>query len=42
MKQKSALAGKCLVPPGLLKEMGMREISKEKGSKTGGTLHFIA
>ena len=39
---KPALAGKCLVPPGLLKEMGRREISKEKGSKTGRTLYFIA
>ena len=39
---KPGLAGKCLVPPGLLKEMGQREISKEKGSKTGRTLYFIA
>ena len=39
---KPALAGKCLVSPGLLKEMGRREISKEKGSKTGRTLYFIA
>ena len=42
MKQNPALAGKCLLPPGLLKEPGMREISKGKGSKTGRTLHFIA